>query len=82
MANFNLSAYDEDAESSIIKEFTAENLDTIIKEFEYFLRGAGFDFPGTIELVPFETDEPELGNTVIVSGADIDYQYAHYMAME
>ena len=54
MADFKFEAYDVDAQSSTIKEFSAVHLDTIINEFSYFLKGIGFEFDGTISLVENE----------------------------
>ena len=72
MADFQFVAYESYAKSSTTKDFSSEHLDEILKEFEYFLKGVGFDFPGTIELVPFETDEPDIGN---IAFDDLDFQY-------
>ena len=59
MTEFQFSAFDPDASSSITKDFSAVDLHTILQEFQFFLKGAGFDFAGTIELVP-EAGEPLL----------------------
>ena len=38
-------------------EFNAETLDDILKEFEMFLRGAGFHFDGQLDIVNDEYEE-------------------------
>lgn len=48
-------------------EFEADSLDQILNEFEMFLRGSGFYFRGTLDIVDeedmfFQTDEPEKQN--------------------
>ena len=35
-------------------EFNADSLDDILNEFEMFLRGSGFYFKGTLDVVPHE----------------------------
>jgi hypothetical protein len=35
-------------------EFSADSLDDILNEFEMFLRGSGFYFKGTLDVVPHE----------------------------
>ena len=42
-------------------EFNADSLDDILNEFEMFLRGSGFYFKGTLDVVPheYEFDENE-----------------------
>lgn len=37
-------------------EFSADSLDNVLENFEYFLRGSGFHIDGTLEVV---NDEPE-----------------------
>lgn len=38
-------------------EFEAVSLDVVISEFELFLKGAGFIFDGTLDIVPIENIE-------------------------
>lgn len=38
-------------DSSLIYEFQEENLHDVISRFEGFLRGCGFQFNGTLEIV-------------------------------
>ena len=62
MTQYNFEAYDPDEQSTTTKEFQAVSLDTILKEFQYFLKGAGFEFDGNIEIVPelnYDTQFPE-----------------------
>jgi hypothetical protein len=59
MTQYNFEAYDPDEQSTITKEFQAVSLDTILQEFQYFLKGAGFEFNGNIEVVPEETTETQ-----------------------
>lgn len=56
MADYQFTAHEEDG-SSITKDFSAGDLGSILQEFQYFLKGAGFEFDGNIELVPTETDD-------------------------
>jgi hypothetical protein len=35
-------------------EFSAVSLSDVIQEFEYFLKGSGFQINGTLDIVPFE----------------------------
>jgi len=43
-------------------EFNAETLDSILNEFEMFLRGAGFHFNGQLDIVEEETETSETGS--------------------
>lgn len=56
MTQYQFEAYDPDEQSTTTKEFSAVSLDTILEEFQYFLRGVGFEFDGNIEIVPVEPD--------------------------
>jgi hypothetical protein len=56
MADYHFSAYEKNG-SNVTKDFKAEDLSSILKEFQYFLKGAGFEFDGNIELVPTQGDE-------------------------
>jgi len=58
MAKFQFIAVDADANSSTAKEFSAESIHRVLEEFQYFLKGAGYEFDGTIELAPLQ---PESG---------------------
>lgn len=61
MTQYNFEAFDPDVQSTTTKEFEAESLDTILKEFQYFLKGAGFEFDGNIEIVPEDNyDYPDM----------------------
>lgn len=40
-------------------EFRADTIETMLENFEMFLRGAGFHFDGVIDIVPQEDDEVE-----------------------
>jgi len=66
MADYQFIADEEDG-SSITKDFNAVDLATILKEFQYFLKGAGFEFDGNIELVPTGEDNYD---------PFVDYNYA------
>ena len=37
-------------------EFETETLDQLLNEFEMFLRGCGFYFRGTLDIVPYDDD--------------------------
>ena len=50
--------YDENRTVEHTLEDQDENFVEIVKTFNEFLRGCGFEYPGTIELVPYRTDEP------------------------
>jgi len=66
MADYHFSAYEKNG-SNVTKDFSAEDLSSILKEFQYFLKGTGFEFDGNIELVPTQEDE---------SFSDFDCNYA------
>jgi hypothetical protein len=59
MADFQFTVRDFEVDSSTTKDFSTENLETIIREFNYFLKGAGFEFHGAIGLID---DEDEVLN--------------------
>ena len=62
MLYYNFEARDSDENSTLNKSFEAVSLDVILKEFQYFLKGAGFEFDGNIEIVPelnYDTQFPE-----------------------
>ena len=40
-------------------QFEADSLDDILNEFEMFLRGAGFYFKGTLDVVPYDDEVKE-----------------------
>ena len=86
MTQYNFEAYDPDEQSTTTKEFQAVSLDTILQEFQYFLKGAGFEFEGNLQIVPEEKYEDPLsyghcgswGNEDVnytSSGIDLDYIY-------
>jgi hypothetical protein len=56
-----------DVASKHTTEFRADDLTTMLENFESFLRGAGFHFDGVIDIVPPEKeiswDEEETGDT-------------------
>lgn len=58
--NFTFTFYDVNTGSTTTKDFTTENLDTIIKEFNYFLKGAGFEYPGNVVLELYKDCEPPI----------------------
>jgi hypothetical protein len=58
--NFQFTCYDVEKGSSVTKDFSSENLDTIIKEFDYFLKGAGFEYPGKLGLELYLDGQPEV----------------------
>jgi hypothetical protein len=70
MIQYNFEAYDPDEQITTRKEFGAVTLDTILQEFQYFLKGAGFEFDGNVQIVPeqrFYEDEdiyPNLDLTI------------------
>jgi hypothetical protein len=43
-------------------EFSADKLNTILDEFESFLRGCGFSFNGTLDFIPDDSDEVQFLN--------------------
>ena len=47
-------------ESRIVHEFEDGGLDNIIEHFECFLRGCGFRFSGSLEIVESNEDLPSL----------------------
>lgn len=53
MAKFTFIKEENDfvATSTTTVNFSAVSLDEILKEFEYFLRGSGFHFDGTLDIV-------------------------------
>lgn len=69
MIQYNFEAYDPHEQITTTKEFQAESLITILQEFQYFLKGAGFEFDGNIEIVPEDNYESEL----TTSGFDTHY---------
>lgn len=71
MTQYQFEAYDPDEQSTITKEFQAVSLDTILQEFQYFLKGAGFEFNGNIEVVPEENYDETL-KTLTTGGFDLD----------
>jgi hypothetical protein len=54
MTEYNFEAYDPNDKSTTTKEFATVSLDTILKEFQYFLKGVGFEFDGNIGIVQDE----------------------------
>lgn len=60
MTQYNFEAYDPDDQITTTKEFQAVSLDTILQEFQYFLKGAGFEFDGNIEIVSEEITTGDL----------------------
>ena len=51
---------EETIESRIIHEFECGGLDSVIENFECFLRGCGFSFSGSLEIVEHNEDLPSL----------------------
>ena len=51
---------EETIESRIVHEFEDGGLDNIIANFECFLRGCGFGFSGSLEIVEPNEDLPSL----------------------
>lgn len=56
MTQYQFEAYDPDEQITTTKEFSAVSLDTILQEFQYFLKGSGFEFDGNVQIVPVEPD--------------------------
>ena len=52
---------EETIESRIVHEFEDGGLDSVIENFECFLRGCGFGFSGSLEIVEPNEDLPSLG---------------------
>ena len=50
---------DEWTPSETTVEFTTDSLETILKQFEFFLRGSGYHFDGTIDIAPNEEYFPD-----------------------
>jgi hypothetical protein len=53
----NWNGKEEDVASKHTTEFRADDLTTMLENFEMFLRGAGFQFDGVLDVVKIE--EPE-----------------------
>ena len=50
MAKFTFIA--EEDGSIVTKQFEEVSIHTVLEEFKYFLKGAGYEFDGHLELVP------------------------------
>lgn len=78
MIQYNFEAYDPDEQITTRKEFGAVSLDTILQEFQYFLKGAGFEFNGILQIVPEETYQyPDLTITNYKSQINPSYEANH-----
>ena len=82
MTYFRFEATDSDPDSSLTKEFDAVQLSDILDEFQYFLKGCGFEFRGNLQIVPEETTSfgecGSWGNEDVNytdAGVDLDYIY-------
>lgn len=60
MLYYNFEARDSDENSTLNKSFEAVSLDVILKEFQHFLKGAGFEFDGNIQIVSEEITTGDL----------------------
>lgn len=81
MTQYQFEAYDPDEQSTTTKEFQAVSLDTILQEFQYFLKGAGFEFDGNIEVVPEEQEVP-YDDPFITGGFDMYPDYLNAETLE
>ena len=81
MLYYNFEARDSDENSTLNKSFEAVSLDVILKEFQYFLKGAGFEFDGSLQIVPEETYHediyPDLTITNYKSQINPSYEANH-----
>jgi hypothetical protein len=84
MTYFRFEATDEQHDSTLTKEFEAVQLQDILGEFQYFLKGCGFEFAGNLELVPEETTSfgecgswgnEDVNNFYPAGGVDFDSLY-------
>lgn len=58
-ASYNeFSGKENGIEKTVVHEFEGVDLSTALENYEYFLRGIGFHFDGTIDLIENETVEP------------------------
>lgn len=77
-----LKQIDDYTPSETTVEFQADNLYTILEQFEYFLKGSGYTLHGRLDIVPdSEYYGEELpSETVTVSTFDDqgDIQHSHY----
>ena len=77
MTQYNFEAFDPDEQSTTTKEFQAVSLDTILQEFQYFLKGAGFEFDGNIGIVPEDNFEiPYDDMDIEITNGDMN-MYSH-----
>lgn len=75
MIQYNFEAYDPDEQITTRKEFGAVSLDTILQEFQYFLKGAGFDFNGSLQIVPEETYHEDIYPDLTITNYTINPSY-------
>jgi hypothetical protein len=83
MTYFRFEATDSDPDSALTKEFQAVHLQDILAEFQYFLKGCGFEFKGDLGIIEEETTETfghcgswgveDISHTG--GGVDFDYIY-------
>ncbi len=57
--NYNVFGDENNIASKHTTEFRADTLETMLENFEMFLRGSGFHFDGVVDIVPHESDDVE-----------------------
>jgi hypothetical protein len=75
MIQYNFEAYDPEEQITTRKEFGAVSLDTILQEFQYFLKGAGFEFDGNIQIVPEEKYHEDVYPDLTITNYKINPSY-------
>lgn len=51
--------YSDEVEQTITLEFEKDTLDGVLESIEYFLKGSGFHFEGSLDIVNLDTYKPE-----------------------
>jgi hypothetical protein len=82
MTYFRFEATDEYHNASTTKEFEAEQLNEILEEFQFFLKGIGFGFSGNLGILPEETlSFDHCGSwgfeDISQTGGDVDFDYIY-----
>jgi len=65
--------------SKLTKDFSCEYLDDVISEFEMFLRGAGYHFEGTLDIVENTKPNSRITPEKFSKETDMTYPTDHYM---
>lgn len=77
MTYFRFEATDEYHDSTLTKEFEAVQLQDILEEFQYFLKGNGFEFKGDLGIIEEETIDT-LGHCGSWGNEDVNYTGGGY----